>query len=96
MVYLSFGSLAVIKKRQMEEILRGLKESRRPYLLSVRKDNRSGAVEELGEENGVVVDWCSQVRVRQHPVVGVLRDAQRSGTQRWTAWRAECRSGCTR
>lgn len=51
-VYLSFGSLALIKKRQMEEILRGLKESGRPYLLAVRKDNRSGAVEELGEENG--------------------------------------------
>uniref|UniRef100_A0A804L0V4 Glycosyltransferase n=1 Tax=Musa acuminata subsp. malaccensis TaxID=214687 RepID=A0A804L0V4_MUSAM len=91
-VSLSFGSLALIKKRQMEEILRGLKESGRPYLLAVRKDNRSGAVEELGEENGgMVVDWCSQVRVRQHPVVGVLRDAQRSGTRRWTAWRAECR-----
>ncbi|ONK80802.1 uncharacterized protein A4U43_C01F21920 [Asparagus officinalis] len=55
----------------MEEILRGLKESGRPYLWVVRKDCRLEEVEldKLGE-NAMVVEWCSQVRVLTHPSVG--------------------------
>ncbi|KAJ8477195.1 hypothetical protein OPV22_020922 [Ensete ventricosum] len=68
-VYVSFGSLAMIKKRQAEEILRGLKESGRPYLWVLRKENRS-EVAEVEEEGGMVVEWCSQVRVLSHPAVG--------------------------
>ncbi|URE09240.1 UDP-glucoronosyl and UDP-glucosyl transferase [Musa troglodytarum] len=71
-VYVSFGSLAVIKKRQAEEIVRGLKESGRPYLWVLKKENRrelEGEVE-VEEGGGMVVEWCSQVRVLSHPAVG--------------------------
>ncbi|CAL9762235.1 unnamed protein product [Musa acuminata subsp. burmannicoides] len=71
-VYVSFGSLAVMKKRQAEEILRWLKESRKPYLWVVRKENRGELGDKLEEEGdgGMVVEWCSQVRVLSHPAVG--------------------------
>ncbi|CAL9092245.1 unnamed protein product, partial [Musa acuminata var. zebrina] len=69
-VYVSFGSLAVIKKRQAEEIVRGLKESGRPYLWVLKKENRRELEGEVEEEGGMVVEWCSQVRVLSHPAVG--------------------------
>ncbi|XP_010917296.1 crocetin glucosyltransferase, chloroplastic-like [Elaeis guineensis] len=69
-VYVSFGSISVIKKQQLEEILRGLRESGRPYLWVVRKDNREEGVELEDGENGMVVEWCSQVKVLSHPSIG--------------------------
>lgn len=69
-VYVSFGSMSVIKKRQLEEILLGLKEGGRPYLWVVRKDNRGEGIELEDGENGMVVEWCSQVKVLSHPSVG--------------------------
>lgn len=69
-VYVSFGSMSVMKTQQLEEILRGLKESGRPYLWVVRKDNREEGVELEDGENGMVVEWCSQVKVLSHPSVG--------------------------
>ncbi|XP_038984599.1 cyanidin 3-O-rutinoside 5-O-glucosyltransferase-like [Phoenix dactylifera] len=69
-VYVSFGSLFVARKKQLEEILLGLKECGRQYLLVVRKDNRGEGVELVEEENGMVVEWCSQTRVLSHPSVG--------------------------
>ncbi|KAG1335490.1 Crocetin glucosyltransferase, chloroplastic [Cocos nucifera] len=69
-VYVSFGSLSLLKKQQLEEILWGLKESGRPFLWVVRKDNRGEGVELEEGENGMVVEWCSQVKVLSHPSVG--------------------------
>ncbi|XP_039143790.1 UDP-glycosyltransferase 75C1-like [Dioscorea cayenensis subsp. rotundata] len=74
-VYISFGSLSVMKKEQIEEIVQGLKESKRPYLWVVRKDNREKELIEIEEEegedvNGMMVEWCSQVRVLAHKAVG--------------------------
>ncbi|WOL14120.1 cyanidin 3-O-rutinoside 5-O-glucosyltransferase-like [Canna indica] len=74
-VYVSFGSLTVLKQRQAEEILRGLRATGRPYLWVVRKDNRAeleAGELKLGEEeeDGMVVEWCSQARVLSHPAVG--------------------------
>ncbi|XP_039144063.1 crocetin glucosyltransferase, chloroplastic-like [Dioscorea cayenensis subsp. rotundata] len=66
-----------MKKEQMEEMVKGLKESKRPYLWVVRKDNREKELLEIeGEEgddqdgNGMMVEWCSQVRVLAHKAVG--------------------------
>ncbi|RLM48731.1 hypothetical protein C2845_PMPSC004493 [Panicum miliaceum] len=61
--------------RKPGELLLGLEEGRRPYLLVVRKDNKATLAEaeaEMGErlENGVVVEWCDQVRVLSHAAVG--------------------------
>jgi hypothetical protein len=75
-VYVSFGSLATMAREQVEELLGGLEESSRPYLLVVRKDNRAmlaeAEVDQLGEraKNGMVVEWCDQARVLSHPAVG--------------------------
>ncbi|KAL5207292.1 hypothetical protein ABZP36_031727 [Zizania latifolia] len=73
-VYVSFGSMTAVSKRQKEEIRRGLAASTRPYLWVVRKDNRDdggdGHDHELSAEQGMVVQWCDQVRVLSHPAVG--------------------------
>ncbi|KAH7657307.1 Crocetin glucosyltransferase protein [Dioscorea alata] len=70
-VYISFGSLSVMKKEQMEEMVKGLKESKRPYLWVLRKDNREEELLEIEEGgDGMVVEWCSQVRVLAHKAVG--------------------------
>jgi UDP-glucoronosyl and UDP-glucosyl transferase len=73
-VYISFGSYSVMSKRQLEEIARCLKVICRPYLWIVRKDNRDAEgfeYEELSSAtDGLVVDWCHQIEVLQHPSVG--------------------------
>ncbi|TYH82017.1 hypothetical protein ES332_D02G027700v1 [Gossypium tomentosum] len=78
-VYVSFGSIAVLTKQQVEEIARALISSRRPFLWVVR--NWKDGVEEEKEEDkltwreelerfGMVVPWCSQVEVLSHPSLG--------------------------
>ncbi|KAH7657315.1 Crocetin glucosyltransferase protein [Dioscorea alata] len=75
-VYISFGSLSVMKKEQILEMVKGLKESKRPYLWVVRKDNKEKELLEIEREegdhdgNGMVVEWCSQVKVLAHRAVG--------------------------
>ncbi|KAM0923136.1 hypothetical protein ACQ4PT_005701 [Festuca glaucescens] len=74
-VYVSFGSLARMAKEQLDELLRGLEESGRPYLCVVRKDQLAEAETEprMGARlimNGMVVEWCDQVRVLSHAAVG--------------------------
>jgi len=73
-VYISFGSLSMMSKRQIEEVARGMAASGRPFLWVLREDNRSsegaGDAASLGGERGMVVEWCDQVRVLSHPAVG--------------------------
>ncbi|KAK8936995.1 UDP-glycosyltransferase 75D1 [Platanthera zijinensis] len=70
-VYVSFGSISVLKKEQVEEIMNGLKETQRPYLWVLRKDSRwKGANLEDGRKQGMVVEWCEQRRVLEHRAVG--------------------------
>uniref|UniRef100_A0A0D9VDI1 Uncharacterized protein n=1 Tax=Leersia perrieri TaxID=77586 RepID=A0A0D9VDI1_9ORYZ len=70
-VYVSFGSMSATSKRQKEEIRRGLAAAARPFLWVVRRDDRDGdddlAVDQV---NGMVVEWCDQVRVLAHAAVG--------------------------
>ncbi|XP_052208590.1 crocetin glucosyltransferase, chloroplastic-like [Diospyros lotus] len=71
-VYVSFGSLVVLSDQQKEELARGLLESRRPFLWVMRgseKGEKLSRKEEL-EELGMMVPWCSQVEVLQHPSLG--------------------------
>ncbi|XP_050292247.1 phloretin 4'-O-glucosyltransferase-like [Quercus robur] len=73
-IYVSFGSISVLTKQQMEEIARGLLDCGRPFLWVIRaKEN--GEEEKLScrkelEEKGMIVPWCSQVYVLSHPSVG--------------------------
>ncbi|KAK3204229.1 hypothetical protein Dsin_018275 [Dipteronia sinensis] len=75
-VYVSFGSIVVLKKPQMEEIARGLLDSGHPFMWVIRSEKGNGdeeeklsCMEEL-EQQGMIVTWCSQVEVLSHPAVG--------------------------
>ncbi|PAN41217.1 hypothetical protein PAHAL_8G027000 [Panicum hallii] len=75
-VYVSFGSLSKYTKHQMDEIVGGLRQCGRPYLLVVRRDgiadddDESGSLEKSTQSQGMVVDWCNQLEVLSHPAVG--------------------------
>ncbi|XP_052136809.1 cyanidin 3-O-rutinoside 5-O-glucosyltransferase-like [Oryza glaberrima] len=75
-VYVAFGSLAVLSLRQLEEIRHCLEVTGRPFLWVVRRDNRDGcggggaATGLLPPAGGMVVEWCSQARVLAHRAVG--------------------------
>ncbi|GKV28620.1 hypothetical protein SLEP1_g37641 [Rubroshorea leprosula] len=75
-VYVSFGSLAVLAKAQKEEIAQGLLATGFPFLWVIRdsgeeekEDEMLSCKEEL-EKQGMIVPWCSQVEVLSHPSVG--------------------------
>jgi hypothetical protein len=68
-VYISFGSLSTMSRRQIAEVSRGMAASGRPFLWVLRKDNR-GEADDVAIAGGVVVEWCDQVRVLGHPAVG--------------------------
>ncbi|RVW70407.1 Crocetin glucosyltransferase, chloroplastic [Vitis vinifera] len=68
-IYVSFGSLAVLSKQQSEEIARGLLDSGRPFLWVIRakekgeeekEEDKLSCYAEL-EQQGMIVPWCSQV-----------------------------------
>jgi hypothetical protein len=70
-VYVSFGSILPMSKRQEEEMRKGLEATGRPYLWVARKAGDGGASAGDGDgAQGMVVDWCDQVRVLSHPAVG--------------------------
>ncbi|XVF29352.1 hypothetical protein REPUB_Repub15cG0113300 [Reevesia pubescens] len=77
-IYLSFGSFAVLAKQQVEEIARALLATGRPFLWVIRNDKQNGeedkedklsCKEEL-EQIGMIVPWCSQDEVLCHPSLG--------------------------
>ncbi|KAJ0014826.1 hypothetical protein Pint_21645 [Pistacia integerrima] len=80
-VYVSFGSLIVLEKQQMEEIARGLLASAHPFLWVIRENQNEEedkeedklmncrSREEL-EQQGMIVPWCSQVEVLSNPAIG--------------------------
>ncbi|XP_018848545.1 crocetin glucosyltransferase, chloroplastic-like [Juglans regia] len=75
-IYVSFGSLSLLAKNQMEEIARGLLDYGCPFLWVKRanengeekEEDRLSCREEL-EQKGKFVQWCSQVEVLSHPSV---------------------------
>ncbi|KAL5702759.1 hypothetical protein ACHQM5_027932 [Ranunculus cassubicifolius] len=82
-VYVSFGSMAVLSNKQMEELARGLVDSGKPFLWVIRSgehgsiqqvqenDEKENYREILREEHkGMIVPWCSQVEVLNHPSTG--------------------------
>ncbi|CAH1436415.1 unnamed protein product [Lactuca virosa] len=74
-IYVSYGSTAVLSRGQKEELLRGLMESCRPFLLVLRDDGEEEdeEIKELKEkigDDGLVVGWCSQTEVLRHSAVG--------------------------
>ncbi|XP_075508052.1 LOW QUALITY PROTEIN: anthocyanidin 3-O-glucoside 5-O-glucosyltransferase 1-like [Primulina tabacum] len=77
-VYVSFGSMFVLPKTQMEQIAKGLLDCGRPFLWVIRENEHDGNneddqkwshFEEL-ERIGKIVRWCSQLEVLSHPSLG--------------------------
>lgn len=74
-VYISFGSILDLPKKQMDEIALGLLDSRRPFLWVIREkenereEDRISFMEEL-EGQGMIVPWCSQLEILSHPSLG--------------------------
>ena len=71
-IYVSFGSLAILSKPQMEEIVGGLINSNRPFLWVMREVKDEEMVGYRGELEriGMIVSWCSQLEVLSHPSLG--------------------------
>ena len=83
-IYVSFGSISVLSKTQMEELGQALIQTHRPFLWVIREDTKKeqketkenepregelSCMEEI-RERGLIVPWCSQVEVLSHPSVG--------------------------
>ncbi|GKE89000.1 UDP-glycosyltransferase 75C1-like protein [Tanacetum coccineum] len=74
-VYVSFGSLAVLTKTQKVELLHGLMKTQRSFLLVLRDVGEDEDVEikqlkEKVSEYGLIVGWCAQLEVLKHPAIG--------------------------
>ncbi|KAK3416898.1 hypothetical protein EUGRSUZ_H02639 [Eucalyptus grandis] len=77
-VYVSFGSLGQISKRQAEELTYALLDCGEPIFWVIRAkqngeeekdEDRLSCMQEL-EEKGMIVPWCSQLEVLSHPSLG--------------------------
>lgn len=71
-VYASFGSLASLKKDQIEELAWGLRDMNYNFMWAVRESEMeklpSNFLEETSEK-GLVVSWCPQLQVLAHKAV---------------------------
>ncbi|KAM4113647.1 hypothetical protein ACJW30_04G011300 [Castanea mollissima] len=72
-VYTSFGSLAALGEKQMEEITWGLKNSNCNFLWVVRESEVKKLPKKFlheTTEKGLVVSWCPQLEVLDHKAIG--------------------------
>ena len=75
-IYVSFGSMSVLSKPQMEELGRALLSIGRPFLWVIRDKNKDQEEDKLVscreelEKLGMIVPWCSQVEVLSNPSLG--------------------------
>eukprot|EP01018_Ginkgo_biloba_P036040 Gb_18329 [translate_table: standard] len=72
-IYVSFGSLAVLNERQFEELALGLEATHRPFLWVVRSDLLDGTTAvfpsgfaERIKDRGCLVSWAPQLSVLSH------------------------------
>ncbi|KAL8060969.1 hypothetical protein ABFX02_02G058300 [Erythranthe guttata] len=76
-LYVNFGSIAVVTRQQLAEFAWGLADSRKPFLWCVRPDAVEGGGAAQPPEftvevrdRGMVVGWAPQERVLKHPSIG--------------------------
>ncbi|GLJ50030.1 hypothetical protein SUGI_1064180 [Cryptomeria japonica] len=76
-LYVSFGSIAVMSMKQLQELALGLEASEQPFLWVLRPDIAEGKAAVLPEgfterigERGRIVQWAPQLKVLSHPSVG--------------------------
>ncbi|XP_012080127.2 UDP-glycosyltransferase 74B1 [Jatropha curcas] len=70
-IYVSFGSMANISAKQVEEMAWGLKASNRPFLWVIKESENKLPVDFLDSvgEIGLVVSWCNQLEVLTHQAI---------------------------
>lgn len=75
-IYVAFGSVAVLSQQQLEELALGLESLQQPFLWVVRPDfmNRPhaklpGGFAERVSDRGKFVEWAPQEKVLAHPSV---------------------------
>nr|AFI71901.1 flavonol 3-O-glucosyltransferase [Paeonia lactiflora] len=78
-VYVNYGSIAVMTDANLKEFAWGLANSGHPFLWIVRADLVMGGSAIFPEEffevikdRGMIVSWCPQDQVLKHPSVGVF------------------------
>uniref|UniRef100_K3ZE39 Glycosyltransferase n=1 Tax=Setaria italica TaxID=4555 RepID=K3ZE39_SETIT len=74
-VYVCFGTFAVISEDQLPEMALGLEASGRPFLWVVRADGWTppdGWEERVGERGMLVRGWAPQTAILAHPAVGAF------------------------
>ena len=71
-IYVSFGSMVPLDKEQMEEIAYGLRDINSYFLWVVRPSEETKLPKDFAKksEKGLVVTWCSQLKVLAHKAVG--------------------------
>ncbi|EFJ26840.1 hypothetical protein SELMODRAFT_441702 [Selaginella moellendorffii] len=74
-LYVSFGSLAVMSSAEMLELAAGIESSRQPFLWVIRPGSHLGSFDlegfvERTRQLGLVVQWAPQLQVLFHPSVG--------------------------
>ncbi|XP_031475789.1 UDP-glycosyltransferase 75C1-like [Nymphaea colorata] len=73
-VYVSFGSIADVKSLQIDELAAGLMGIDHPFVWVIRPPadypGFPAGFEDVVEKRGMVVRWCAQVEVLNHPAVG--------------------------
>ncbi|GFQ08009.1 UDP-glycosyltransferase 74e2 [Phtheirospermum japonicum] len=75
-IYVSFGSLADLSEKQMEEIAWGLTATNCSFLWVVRDSEQSKLPQDfisssqLSDRKGIIVNWCSQLEILSHRAVG--------------------------
>jgi hypothetical protein len=76
-VYVNFGSITIMSEEKLLEFAWGLANSKKPFLWIIRPDLVSGGsvvlssafVDEISDR-GLIVSWCPQEKVLNHPSVG--------------------------
>ncbi|KAL3724051.1 hypothetical protein ACJRO7_036121 [Eucalyptus globulus] len=76
-LFINFGSIAVVTSEQLIEFSWGLANSQKPFLWIIRPDLVAGDTVVLPSEflaetkdRGMLAGWCPQERVLRHPSVG--------------------------
>ncbi|ERN14731.1 hypothetical protein AMTR_s00038p00233280 [Amborella trichopoda] len=76
-IYVNFGSIAVLTTHQLNEFAWGLAKSQKPFIWIIRKDLVMGESAILSQEftneikeRGLITGWCNQAQVLSHPSVG--------------------------
>ncbi|RZC93431.1 hypothetical protein C5167_026044 [Papaver somniferum] len=78
-VYVNYGSIAVMTAHQLTELAWGLANSKHPFLWIIRPDIVSGDSAKVPQEfleetkgRGMIASWCQQEQVLAHSSIGVF------------------------